>query len=324
MRLAPATSSAALALALSGCPKPTPPPATPPTNSPVVVETNPFSIRIDATKLRGLNNVALTERNETNPGLEKVQTFLTRFGYLKESEGAAGVLDAPTSQALKLFQRFNGRPVTGAFDEATRKLMLRPRCGFLDRDPNTEQPGPPTATLECRGSTSLRIAFDRARGSRSIPGDGEFDAVWEACQTWQRRFPNCEFTKVGLNENPHVVVSWVPTPDADMTSDKMIGPTIAHTDYQGNCQRIPVDHRSTFLPIHFDDTEVIWTLNPTAGSPEKIDVETVALHELGHVLGLGHSLKPEAVMRPTVLPNVAYRGLKQDDIDGITQMYGYP
>ncbi len=62
------------------------------------------------------------------------------------------------------------------------------------------------------------------------------------------------------------------------------------------------------------NTRVSWRTN---GSD--YDVETVMLHENGHVLGLGHSSVTQAVM-------YAYygglrRSLHQDDIDGVTSLY---
>ena len=62
------------------------------------------------------------------------------------------------------------------------------------------------------------------------------------------------------------------------------------------------------------NTRVSWRTN---GSD--YDVESVMLHENGHVLGLGHSSVTQAVM-------YAYygglrRSLHQDDIDGVTSLY---
>ena len=68
--------------------------------------------------------------------------------------------------------------------------------------------------------------------------------------------------------------------------------------------------------IHFDEAET-WTDN---NSPSGIDLASVAVHELGHILGLDHSSETLAVM-------FAYyggmrRSLHSDDIAGIQSLYG--
>lgn len=50
-----------------------------------------------------------------------------------------------------------------------------------------------------------------------------------------------------------------------------------------------------------------------------VDVETVLLHESGHVLGLGHSDTLGAVMEPVYAGT--RRGLHSDDVEGITYLY---
>lgn len=71
-----------------------------------------------------------------------------------------------------------------------------------------------------------------------------------------------------------------------------------------------------FCEIYFNDY-FSWEVN---GSD--YDIETVALHEIGHSLGLDHSSSPDAVMYPD------YQGLRQelssDDITGISQLYPIP
>jgi hypothetical protein len=71
--------------------------------------------------------------------------------------------------------------------------------------------------------------------------------------------------------------------------------------------------------IHFDDDEM-WTTNMQATWTQPIDLVTVAAHEIGHALGLGHSDVTCALMNPFYTGS--HRYLSQDDIDGIQSIYG--
>lgn len=86
----------------------------------------------------------------------------------------------------------------------------------------------------------------------------------------------------------------------------------------------------------FFNTRFPWSVDP-AGEPGRQDLESIAVHEIGHLLGLGHSalgetelapggrrvLGAEAVMFPIAFAagSVRDRTLKPDDIAGITDIY---
>jgi Ca2+-binding RTX toxin-like protein len=68
--------------------------------------------------------------------------------------------------------------------------------------------------------------------------------------------------------------------------------------------------------VHFDDAE-LWADDFRFGS---FDLVTVAAHEIGHALGLGHSTVRGALMAPTY--SGPHRFLHDDDIAGIQSLYG--
>ena len=67
---------------------------------------------------------------------------------------------------------------------------------------------------------------------------------------------------------------------------------------------------------HFDDDET-WVSNRTG-----IDYFTVAAHEFGHSLGLGHSEFTDALMAPFYKGYNPNFQLHSDDIAGIQFLYG--
>ncbi|KAJ6317386.1 hypothetical protein OIU76_013010 [Salix suchowensis] len=77
--------------------------------------------------------------------------------------------------------------------------------------------------------------------------------------------------------------------------------------------------RPTIGMLHFDADET-WSSSP--GTLE-LDLESVAVHEIGHLLGLGHSGDhPDAIMYPYFDYGMKKRNLQEDDIEGIRDLYG--
>jgi hypothetical protein len=89
----------------------------------------------------------------------------------------------------------------------------------------------------------------------------------------------------------------------------------------------------------FFNTAFIWSAS-ASGTTDRFDLESVGLHEIGHLLGLGHSALGETEIRPTggrrvlakraVMFPIAYpagniedRTLEADDRAGITDAYSF-
>ena len=255
-------------------------------------------------------NLKLTRKDATSEGLSHVQEYLVRFGYLKHDSYTANRLDNATSEALSNFQERFRIEKTGLFDESTRNQMGVSRCGLPDRL------GVEFKIVCCwnRRNQTLALTFAFNNGTNDIAGTDEFQAVRNAFQTWAAVIP-FTFTEVNSNQNPDVLIDWRPANDPDLS---MIGGIVAHSDYPPGCS-VVVPQNSLPLPIHFDDSENSWAIGSVAGA---LDVETVALHEIGHILGLDHSTVPGSVMWPSMGLNTIFRVLTQDDIDGVQACYG--
>ncbi|KAI3981060.1 hypothetical protein MKX01_032200 [Papaver californicum] len=74
-----------------------------------------------------------------------------------------------------------------------------------------------------------------------------------------------------------------------------------------------------FIVARFQhDAKKNWSTHPGPGT---MDLETVAVHEIGHLLGLGHSTEPNAVMFPSIRAGSLKRQLDVADIRGIRALY---
>ena len=240
-------------------------------------------------------------------GFEHVQEFLQRFGYVAPGAHPTGAFDDPTSEAIAKFQVFAGLEPTGEFDEATKAMMTTPRCAMADM-----ASGIAFTTLCKWPKTNLTFAFDV--GTNDVAGTGEFDAVRASTATWAAASP-LTFTEVATSASPDVLAGWRPAADPDHS---MVGGVLAHADFPPGCSVIT---NSLPKPLHFDDEEHTWTIGASAGA---FDVETVSLHEFGHILGLAHSSVTGAVMFPFVSDNHTLRTLTPDDVAAIQSLYGAP
>ena len=246
--------------------------------------------------------LATAARGDTQAGVEHVQNYLTRFGYLEEGTYAGDNIDDETSSALSKYQERNDVPVTGEFDKPTQKRMTQARCAFPDmRD------GIDFATLCAWTKRNLRVAYETPTSDCA----GEFTAVRKSLATWSAAVP-LTFTEVATNQSPDILVDWRPSNDPDHS---MVGGVLAHADFPPGCSIVT---NGLPKPVHFDDSEHLWSIGAVEGA---FDVETVALHEMGHILGLAHSSVAGSVMFPTVSSNHTKRTLTADDLAGIRALY---
>jgi len=251
-----------------------------------------------------VQGVPTLAKGDSNPQFTVVHDFLKRFGYLPPTAERGPQLDERVSAALALYQKGHALPVTGEFDEATRDMMEEPRCGLPDL----------RAGLKFKTSCSWQapqLTFAFEDGTGDIAGAAEFQGVRQAFATWAGATP-FTFTEVERTAGPDVLIDWRPANDPDHS---MVGTIIAHADFPPGCGVI---NNSLPRPLHFDDTEVQWNVG---AAPNTHDVESVALHEIGHILGLEHSDLPSAVMFKSIRRNTTKRVLTVDDIDGIQKLY---
>lgn len=154
------------------------------------------------------------------------------------------------------------------------------------------------------------ITFSFQNGTNDIAGNDERNAVREAFQIWSD-YGNINFTEV--TSNADLVILWGTGNHGDGNAFDGVGGVLAHAFF-------PPPNGGAFAgDIHFDDDET-WTLAPQATGNNPRDLVTVAAHEIGHAIGLGHSNVACALMNPFYTGS--HRYLSQDDIDGVQSIYG--
>lgn len=238
----------------------------------------------------------------------QVQRYLARYGYLRGPYQRRR-FDAATQQALLLFQTRMQLPPVGILDDATVAALETHRCGTPDLFPAGRTASSEFVLRGCDYQGKYRtLTYKFLLGTEDLAG-AEKQAVREAFATWQRYIP-MDFAEVGSSNAANFTIGWFTREHGDGSAFDGVGNVLAHAFYPPPCGGMHAGK------MHFDDAEV-WGL---AGSSGQFDTQTVALHEIGHLLGLNHSTVPGAVMFPTY--GGERRALSQDDVAGVHSLYG--
>jgi hypothetical protein len=263
------------------------------------------------------------KKGDKGEEVEILQKTLQKFGYIQPEEEAlfgakidkrrsverppeSDRFDERTENALKLFQNYYKLKPTGMLDRQTVYLLNTPRCGVPDILEGGQGPEEFNLFGEKWDNTDLTYHFENF--TPDMPRSAIKQAFRLAFAQWSSVSP---LTFTEMQSNGDFNIRWASGEHGDGRNNAFDGPsqTLAHcffpkTNFPGR--------------LCCDEAEAWSTDNPPSG----IDLPTVAIHELGHGLGIRHSDDRNAIM-------YAYYGgiartLKTDDIKAIQFLYGEP
>ena len=157
------------------------------------------------------------------------------------------------------------------------------------------------------GQNAVRLGNYFSAATLDLPASQQASELSRAMTEWSR-YADVQWTQAASATAVQTVnILWGPTDHGD--GYPFASNVLAHTFYPAPPAAEPLAG-----DVHFND-EYLWGI-ATAG---RYDVFSVALHELGHSLGLTHSSDPSSVMYPSY--QGVLRGLAQSDIDALRHLY---
>uniref|UniRef100_F6X9G3 Matrix metallopeptidase 21 n=1 Tax=Ornithorhynchus anatinus TaxID=9258 RepID=F6X9G3_ORNAN len=250
------------------------------------------------------------------------QEFLSKYGWTRRSPWPAAPPPAAAgpafAEAVRGFQRVNGLPATGRLDEATVAAMNGPRCGVPDGPAGGPAPAgarPRAFPRRRRGAGPGPSAFSRRTLRWRLVGEGyssqlsvdEQRAVLRsAFRMWSEVTPLQFQEELGARAAPvDVRLAF----GRGRTGRLDPGRCFAHSERLKNVIIIIIKHCTKR-----------WGIVPSLHLPPLR--WQVAVHEIGHVLGLPHIHRPGSIMRPNSVPRDPGFELDPADRKAIQKLYG--
>jgi hypothetical protein len=145
-------------------------------------------------------------------------------------------------------------------------------------------------------------------------------AVAHALLSWERELEGLvRFRRVARREDAALVLALIPEEAPTPETDRVV---LGTTPLGGACRSHGWDPDAERLLVHFEVPELRIFLADAHGLLADDQVEWIALHEIGHALGMrGHSPIPADLMYEVVRDRVQVHGLSTEDVNSFVSLY---
>ncbi|XP_047949297.1 metalloendoproteinase 3-MMP-like [Salvia hispanica] len=268
-----------------------------------------------------INKLKGCHKGNNTKEIHKLKAYLEKFGYLKyesKTHATDDDFDDILESAIKTYQKNHHIKPSGIVDDETISKMQAPRCGVPDIVNGTNYMHPRNMNHEPGSSNIHTIShFSFIEGNPRWPSSkthltyrflpnfppNAMEPVARAFQKWDSS-THFTFARAQTNQNADLVIGFHNGDHGDGSPFDGRGGTLAHAFPPTNGR------------FHYDADER-WSIGAVEGA---FDLESVALHEIGHLLGLGHSSVNAAIMYSGIGAGLT-KGLHADDIAGIRALY---